>query len=92
MALYSSQLEKKVKYLPFKSSRLRLKTRMLSTNRVLVSRPEIKHTNDKAIVTIYVYNRHNKYYLNKLNKVASIDKIDNLLPNYTKNRLNSNGL
>lgn len=91
MALFSSKLEKKVKSLPFGASRLRLKTRMLSTNRVLVSRPEIKHTNDKAIVTIYVYNRQNKYYLNKLNKISSIDQIDNLLPNYIKSRLNSSG-
>ncbi len=80
--LYSRKLEKKIK-----SRRLRRWVRRLSTNRILVSRPEVKHTNDKVIVTVYVYNRQKKYYLNKINRIASIDQIDNLLPNRTKKEL-----
>lgn len=80
--LYSRKLEKKVK-----SPRLRIRARRLSTNRILVSRPEVKHTNDKVIITIYVYNRQKKYYLNKINRIASIDQIDNLLPNWIKDIL-----
>ncbi len=73
--LYSRKLEKKVI-----SRRLRIRVRRLSTNRMLVSRPEIKHTNDKVIITLYVYNRQEKYYLNKINSMATIDQIDKLLP------------
>ena len=71
---YSRKLEKKIK-----SRRLRIRVRRLSTNRILVSRAELKHTNDKVIVTIYVYNRQKKYYLNKINRIATIDQIDNLV-------------
>lgn len=80
--LYSRKLEKKIK-----SRRLRIRVRRLSTNRILVSRPEVKHTNDKVIITIYVYNRQKKYYLNKINRIVSIDQIDNLLPHRTKKEL-----
>lgn len=75
---YSRKLEKKIK-----SRHLRIRGRRLSTNRILISRAELKHTNDKVIVTIYVYNRQKKYYFNK---IISIVKINNLLPN--RSRLN----
>ena len=74
--LYSRKLEKKIKSLP-----LRLKARRLSINRVLISRAELKHTNDKVVITIYVYNRQNKYYFNKR---ISLAMIDNVLPNKYK--------
>lgn len=80
--LYSRKLERKIK-----SVRLRLRARRLSTNRILVGRPEIKHTNDKVTITIYIYNRQKKYYLNKIKKIASIDQINNLIPNRLKKRL-----
>ena len=73
---YSRKLEKKTK-----SPRMRIKARRLSTNRVLISKAELKHTNDKVVVTIYVYNRQKKYYLNKIIK---INKISNVLPNKFK--------
>ena len=82
---YSRKLEKKVR-----SRRLRIRVRRLSTNRMLVSRPEIKHTNDKVIITLFVYNRQNKYYLNKINKMATIEQIDQLLPKKIKNALKEN--
>lgn len=83
--LYSRKLEKKIR-----SRRLRVRAIRLSTNRMLVSRPEIKHTNDKVIITLYVYNRQNKYYLNKINRLATIDQIDELLPKKIKNALMEN--
>lgn len=83
--LYSSKLERKIK--SFGSRRLRMRIRRLSTNRVLVSRPEIKHTNDKAVVTIYVYNRQKLYFLNKIKRIASIDQVDKLLPTKLKKDL-----
>nr|YP_009512492.1 ribosomal protein S3 [Pseudevernia consocians]AXJ91928.1 ribosomal protein S3 [Pseudevernia consocians] len=62
---YSRKLEKKIK-----SRRLRVRGRRLSTNRILISRAELKHTNDKVVVTIYVYNRQKKYYFNKIMRLA----------------------
>jgi hypothetical protein len=40
----------------------------LSLNKVYVSKPEIKHTNNKAIITIYVYDRENLILLNNVKK------------------------
>ena len=73
---YSRKLEKKIK-----SRRLRITNRRLSTNRILISRPELKHTNDKVVVTIYVYNRQKIFYYNK---IFSLYTRNNLLPNRIK--------
>lgn len=83
--VYSRKLEIKIKSQAL--HRPRIKARRLSTNRILVSRPEIKHTNDKANITIYAYNREEKYYLNKINRIASIDVKDNFLSQKKKKRL-----
>nr|YP_009510175.1 ribosomal protein S3 [Cladonia peziziformis]AXF80688.1 ribosomal protein S3 [Cladonia peziziformis] len=64
---YSRKLEKSIK-----SRRLRIKARRLSINKILTSKPQLKHTNDQVTVTIYTYNRQKIYYLNKLNKIASL--------------------
>nr|YP_009420965.1 ribosomal protein S3 [Hypogymnia vittata]ASR12311.1 ribosomal protein S3 [Hypogymnia vittata] len=64
---YSRKLEKKIK-----SRRLRIRGRRLSTNRILISRAELKHTNDKVVVTIYVYNRQKEYYFNKIIRMATL--------------------
>nr|ATE46959.1 ribosomal protein S3 [Lepraria oxybapha] len=78
----SRKLEKKVK-----SPRLRKRGRRLSTNRILTSKAELKHTNDKVIITIYTYNRQKKYYLNKINRIDTIDHMDNLLPKKIRSEL-----
>lgn len=70
---YSRKLEKKVK--KPKSRTYRVRKARLSTNRILVSRAELKHTNDKVIITVYVYNTEKKYYLNKLKKIPTLDQL-----------------
>lgn len=75
--LYSSGLRKKVK--KTRSRRYRVRRARLSTNRILVSRAESKHTSDKVIVTVYVYNSEKKYYFNKLKKIPAIDKLGKFL-------------
>ena len=83
---YSRKLEKSIK-----SRRLRIKARRLSINKILTSKPQLKHTNDQVTVTIYTYNRQKIYYLNKLNKIASLDVMDTFLPYFIKeNILKSN--
>nr|YP_009355415.1 ribosomal protein subunit 3 [Coccocarpia palmicola]ARB49960.1 ribosomal protein subunit 3 [Coccocarpia palmicola] len=59
--LYNHKFENKIR-LP----RMRIKQRRLSVNKIFVSKAELKHTNDKIIITLYIYNRQNLYYLNKL--------------------------
>ena len=84
--IYSRKLEKSIK-----SRRLRIKARRLSINKILTSKPQLKHTNDQITVTIYTYNRQKIYYLNKLKKIASLDVMDTFLPYFIKeNILKSN--
>lgn len=79
---YSRKLEKNIK-----SRRLRIKARRLSINKILISKPQLKHTNDQIIITLYTYNRQKIYYLNKLKKIASLDVMDTFLPNFLKEKI-----
>lgn len=40
-----------------------------STNRIFVSKAELKHTNSKVIITLYIYNEQERYLLYKLKKI-----------------------
>nr|YP_009687542.1 ribosomal protein S3 [Ramalina intermedia]QDX14924.1 ribosomal protein S3 [Ramalina intermedia] len=53
-----------------RSRRYRLIRARLSANRILVSRAEVKHTNDKALITVYIYNNDYRYYKNKLDNIV----------------------
>ena len=63
--LYNKKLERKIRF-----PRLRVWNRRLSTNRILVSKAELKHTSNKIIITLYTYNRQRIYLLNKLKKIV----------------------
>ena len=65
--LYSRKLLRKTK-----SRRLSKRKKRLSTNRILVSRAELKHTSDKVTITIYLYNRQRKYYYNRIKKLNTV--------------------
>jgi len=60
----------------------------LSLNKIFVSKAEIKHTNSKAIVTIYTYNREKRVLLKKIKMIKSLfyKKILSLL--YNDDKLN----
>ena len=45
------------KHKPLLKNYIRSKLRALSLNKVFISKPEIKHTNSKAIITLYFFNR-----------------------------------
>jgi hypothetical protein len=76
--LYSRRLEKLIKY-PF----LRKWMRRLSTTRVLVSKAELKHTSDKVVVTLYIYNRQEKYFINRIKKIFAL-KSEKNIDNFSK--------
>ncbi len=48
------------------------KSKRLSLNKIYVSRPELRHTNDKVIITIYTYNREILCLLGAISKLEKI--------------------
>ena len=65
--LYSRKLEKKITI-----PRLNKRRRRLSIKRIMISRAELKHSNDKVIITLYIYNREKKYYLDEMKKTVTL--------------------
>ena len=66
--IYSKKLENKIKI-----RTLRTWKRRLTTNKILVSKAELKHTSDRVFITVYVYNRQKKYYINKIFKIRLLN-------------------
>jgi hypothetical protein len=62
-SLSNLKLEKKLR-----KEKLRRRSIKLSTNKIFLSDGEFKHTNDKVIITLYLYNRQKFNYLYKLKK------------------------
>lgn len=62
------------------------KIKRLSLNKIFVSKAEIKHTNSKATITIYTYNREKKILLKKIKMIKNLfyKKILSLLYNSGK--------
>ena len=48
------------------SRRNRIKSKRLSSKRVFFSKPEIKHTNSKAIITLFVFNKKQSFFRKKI--------------------------
>src|SRR6266511_115138 len=61
--MYNNKLELKVR-----RQRIRIKSRRLSSHKIFVSKGEFKHTNDRVMINIYIYNRQKYNYFYKLKK------------------------
>jgi Mitochondrial ribosomal protein (VAR1) len=61
--LYNSKLERKIR-----SSRLLGRLRRLSSNKIYVSNGEFKHTNNKVVITLYIFNRQSFNFKKKFIK------------------------
>lgn len=61
--LSNLRLERKLR-----KEKLRRRSIKLSTNKIFLSDGEFKHTNDKVIITLFLYNRQKYNYLYKLKK------------------------
>ena len=62
--LYNSTVERKMR-----TKRLLLRLRRLSLNKIFVSNGEFKHTNNKVTITLYIFNRQKRSYLNRMKKM-----------------------
>ena len=57
-----------------KNDYIRPKRRRLSFNKIFLARPEIKHTNSKAIITLYAFNREKFALLKKIKILTKLTK------------------
>ena len=62
--LYNLKVERKMR-----TKRLLLRLRRLSLNKIFISNGEFKHTNNKVTITLYVFNRQKRSYLNRMKKL-----------------------
>jgi len=61
--LYNYELERKIR-----KSRLLRRLRKLSSHKIYVSNGEFKHTNNKVLITLYLFNRQKSNYEKKIKK------------------------
>lgn len=69
--IYNSKLESKIKK---RRISLKLRKRRFSSHKIYISKGEFKHTNEKIIINIYIYNRQKYNYLYKIKKLKSLLK------------------
>ena len=68
--LYNNRLEKKMN-----KKRVLLRLKRLSLNKIFVAKGEFKHTNNKLLITLYLFNRQRfTYYMNIKKKYLKIFK------------------
>ena len=53
------------------SKRILTRFRRLAVNKILISKAELKHTSNKVIITLYVYNEERRILINRLKRVEA---------------------
>jgi hypothetical protein len=59
------------------SKRVLTRFRRLAINKIFISKAELKHTNNKVIITLYAYNEERRILINRLKRIETI-----LFPSY----------
>jgi len=81
--LYSYKLEREIR-----SSRLLLRLRRLSSHKIYVTNGEFKHTNNKVVITLYLFNRQifnfskkimKSFFLSWFNQDILVKRLDTLI-------------
>jgi hypothetical protein len=55
-----------------KTKRIAMRFKRLAVKKIFVSKAEVKHTNSRVIITLYVYNAEKKYLNRRIKKLTSI--------------------
>jgi hypothetical protein len=88
--LYNNKIENYIR-----RKKIYNRRRKLSINRIFISKGEFKHTNNKVIVTLYVYNKQKNNYLLKLKKryinkflinIVSLKKNNGLIKSFSSKK------
>lgn len=79
--LYNSNLESKLR-----RYKLRIRKRRFSTHKIYVSNGEFKHTHNKVIINLYIYNRQKYNYITRI--LNNNGKKRRIINNKRKRRIN----
>jgi len=60
--------------------------------KLFIGKPEIKHINNKVIITVYTYNRKKIYFLNKIKRIFNINShsVNKFSPKRSKSNVKNN--
>lgn len=70
-SLYNYKLERKIR-----TKRLSRRFRRLSLNKIYISNGEFKHTNNKVIINLYLFNRQKYNYISSIKKLCLKAKLN----------------
>ena len=79
--LFNRKIERKIR-----RKKIYNRHRKLSINRIFLSKGEFKHTNNKVIITLYIYNKQKNNYLQKLKQRYITKFLKNIL-SFKKNNI-----
>lgn len=71
-----------------KSKKIAIRFRRLSLNKIFISKAELKHTNSKVIITLYIYNEEKRQLSRKLKNLEKL-YFDSKLQLSQKNKTNT---
>jgi hypothetical protein len=72
--LFNKKIENKIR-----RKKIYKRSRKLSVNRIFLSKGEFKHTNNKVIITLYIYNKQKFNYLQKLKQRYITKLFENII-------------
>jgi len=55
-----------------KSKRITTRFRRLAVNKIFISKAELKHTNSKVVITLYIYNEERRILIRKIKRLEAI--------------------
>src|SRR6201991_3326796 len=79
--LYNKKIENKLR-----RKKMYNRRKKLSVNRIFLSKGEFKHTNNKVIITLYVFNKQKSNYLQKLKQRYIMRFLENII-SFKKNNV-----
>ena len=75
--LYNNKIRAKIRKHGSRRFEIRKSRRLM--NKIFFGKPELKHTNNSVIITVYLYNADKKYLINKIKKIPAIYKLNTLV-------------
>jgi hypothetical protein len=73
------------------SKRIITRFKRLAVNKIFISKAELKHTSDKVIITLYIYNEERRILINRLKRIEALlfPSLNNVSLEANRNKVSS---